>query len=313
MSVAETIFADIKDRFARGTAAEADFQAYLVGLTTIEDTYFDFKTSSGLSGNALGTEDEKNLAKGVSGFANTSGGVLIWGVQDKTGALRPIPGITEFTARIVDRVSKVTDPPTIGVQSAHLLLPNGTGYAAILVPMSDLPPHQVITKVKDIQFRYFMRSASDFAPMPHSLLEDKFGRRPRPKLEILHPQVSVFSSNGMGDATHWALDLSLRNTGRGTARDIAFRISAKVLIGSPGDFGFGIGWSALFEDEAGGNIMAPEFRTLYPGTTMRLRHISVRNFSAGGKMRLFVRVYAEGMLPLEIQEELTIPAKTVGR
>ena len=51
-----------------------------------EELFLDFKQSSDNgSRRVLSDEDRKNLAKAVSGFGNSAGGVIIWGLQCSPG------------------------------------------------------------------------------------------------------------------------------------------------------------------------------------------------------------------------------------
>ena len=55
---------------------------YIVNSQT-EELFLDFKRadSTGKNGLALHKDDRRNLAKAISGFGNSEGGVLIWGVE----------------------------------------------------------------------------------------------------------------------------------------------------------------------------------------------------------------------------------------
>ena len=55
---------------------------YIMNLQT-EELFLDFKqaVSIGKNGTALHKDDRKNLAKCISGFGNSEGGVVIWGVE----------------------------------------------------------------------------------------------------------------------------------------------------------------------------------------------------------------------------------------
>jgi len=55
----------------------------LLSLIEQESFYIDYKEVSSQNGdNKLSESDRKNYAKAISGFANTSGGILIWGVRE---------------------------------------------------------------------------------------------------------------------------------------------------------------------------------------------------------------------------------------
>ena len=55
---------------------------YIVNMQT-EELFLDFKQaiSIGKNGTTLHKDDRKNLAKCISGFGNSEGGVVIWGVE----------------------------------------------------------------------------------------------------------------------------------------------------------------------------------------------------------------------------------------
>ena len=48
-----------------------------------EELFLDFKQadSLGKNGNSLHKDDRRNLAKCISGFGNSEGGVVVWGVE----------------------------------------------------------------------------------------------------------------------------------------------------------------------------------------------------------------------------------------
>ena len=48
-----------------------------------EELFLDFKQviSTGKNANTLHKDDRKNLAKCISGFGNSEGGVVVWGVE----------------------------------------------------------------------------------------------------------------------------------------------------------------------------------------------------------------------------------------
>ena len=47
-----------------------------------EELFLDFKRSADNgSGNKLHNNDRQNLAKAISGFGNSEGGVIVWGIE----------------------------------------------------------------------------------------------------------------------------------------------------------------------------------------------------------------------------------------
>src|SRR5262249_55156752 len=135
----------------------------------------------------LDEPDKRNLAKAISGFANSGGGVLLWGIKDEMPPqLKPIANIQAFLKNVLELGAHTTDPAVQGLDGYWIPADSDTaaGFAAILVPESPLPPHRVLLKHDDIQHRYYIRSGSDFVIASHSQLEDMFGRRPQAKLAV---------------------------------------------------------------------------------------------------------------------------------
>jgi len=188
-------------------------------LGGIERVHFDFKEKSDPTNAILGDSEKKNLSKAVSGFANSAGGVLIWGLQDETLQPKPIRDVADFVDRMLRLAHQVTSPvvPQIDGDFIPSDGPEGEGFAVIFVPESQLPPHRVILNVSEekIQNHYYVRSGSSFTVAPHSQLEDMFGRRPRPILELTH---SIVRGPSGGDWVKVYVKLTLENRGRGIAR-----------------------------------------------------------------------------------------------
>ena len=62
------------------TTAIVDYCKNVLGAT--ERLHFDFKRKEEHQHPHLDGKDKRNLAKAVSGFANSGGGVLHWGIHD---------------------------------------------------------------------------------------------------------------------------------------------------------------------------------------------------------------------------------------
>jgi predicted HTH transcriptional regulator len=73
MGRAEDLFA----RLRSGGAAEVE---QLIANAQVENLWLDFKQAGNDGkGSKLHESDWKNLAKALSGFANSDGGVILWG------------------------------------------------------------------------------------------------------------------------------------------------------------------------------------------------------------------------------------------
>jgi hypothetical protein len=155
-----------------------------------EELFIDYKKSAD---DGIGTKlhhiDRGNLAKAVSGFGNSEGGLVIWGVtcqQDPvvgdvpTGKV-PVSNPKRFVSWLEGAVSGCTLPPHIGVRNHAIEEPTGTkGYAITFVPKSTLAPHQCI--VEPYRYRYYLRAGSNFEQVPHGVLAGMFGQQPAPSV-----------------------------------------------------------------------------------------------------------------------------------
>lgn len=75
-------------------------------LGSVENYHIDYKEKQDRSKGILGEDDKKNLAKAVSGFANSGGGVLLWGIQDKNLSPKPINNVQSFVSALINLAPK---------------------------------------------------------------------------------------------------------------------------------------------------------------------------------------------------------------
>lgn len=155
-----------------------------------EELFLDYKKSADDgNGTKLHHTDRGNLAKAISGFGNSEGGIIVWGVTCQrvpnlgdvpTGKV-PISNPKRFVSWLEGAGSGCTLPPHTGVRN-HAI-ENGattTGYAVTHIPKGMLSPYQCI--VEPYRFRYYLRAGSNFEQVPHGLLAGMFGRTPAPSV-----------------------------------------------------------------------------------------------------------------------------------
>lgn len=221
MERAEDIFNKIK---SDGLKAIDEF----IVTRKSEELFLDFKRSSDNgSGKYLSQNDRDNLAKAISGFGNSEGGLIVWGVDcspdnsnaDVAKAKVPLTDVKRFVSLIENAISGCTVPPHSGVKNHYVSIDNkDNGYVITYIPKSENTPHQVIRKNQ-----YYMRAGSNFEPVPHSVLAGMFGRRPQAK--IIHGffyKPVLIKENG---SIEFEFGFSLRNLGPGIAKDIFINAS----------------------------------------------------------------------------------------
>lgn len=150
-----------------------------------EELFLDFKRSSDNGAGArLSDRDRDNMAKAISGFANSEGGVIVWGVDcrpnqalgDVASANVKVQNPRRFRSWLENAVSGLTVPPHPGVRHTAVEDAQGlSGFVATYIPKSHLTPHQCLRPPQ-----YYMWAGSNFEPVPHGVLAGMFGRAPQP-------------------------------------------------------------------------------------------------------------------------------------
>jgi hypothetical protein len=182
-----------------------------------EHLSLEFKTVAGPELNA--GNDRKTFAKALSGFANSAGGVIVWGIgttksasgNDAASSRAPILNVAMFVQRLAEFTSLYVTPSVVGVAHRQFELPNGDGFAATYVPESDAGPHMALVGLD----RYFKRGSVGFYPLQHFDVSDMFGRRQRPalRIELSDPSCGKYGAG----SSQVRIFASLVNDGRASA------------------------------------------------------------------------------------------------
>lgn len=221
----------VMEDFERVQKAETDEQKLKV-IEELVKTYRD----SGLEGLRLEAklpdpdnpsyEDylKCNLAKTVSAFANSEGGIILWGCKDKTWKIKPIKQVVGLYNRLVELTRLCTVPEVKEARSIAVKTGKADeGIVATFVPKSDYGPHQANMGKSgepggDVVGRYYRRHVDACHPMRHYELEEMFGRRPHP---IILPEVALaFSARRQV----YVLSFDLWNRGVGIGKWCAMKI-----------------------------------------------------------------------------------------
>ena len=116
-------------------------------LAKEEHLQLDFKRIK--NANLNGTDDKKSLASCISGFANSSGGIVIWGIDarkndqgiDCANEIHEINPLGIFLSRLNELSSQAVSPPVDGIVHKKFETSPNRGFAATLIPESDSGPH----------------------------------------------------------------------------------------------------------------------------------------------------------------------------
>jgi hypothetical protein len=138
--------ADLFDQLTQGGVARVQ---EMIANSEAEELFLDFKRSADNgSGVRLNNHDRANLAKSISGFGNSEGGVVVWGVDCRTDPQRgdvpngshPIINPTRFKSWLEQAVSGLTVPAHDGVRHLSLQLDQTRGFVATLIPRGGMRP-----------------------------------------------------------------------------------------------------------------------------------------------------------------------------
>ena len=253
-----------------------------------EHLQLDFKTIK--SASLASADDRRNFAKSLSGFANSAGGIIVWGIDarrndegiDCAVAASEIKELPMLLSRLNEFTGQAVSPIVDGVRHRPIERALGIGFAATLVPESQSAPHMA----KLGEDRYYKRSGASFYKMEHFDLEDMFGRRQKPSLEIIFEEGA--KTEGVED-----LIVLLVNRGRAVARHVGFLIgfeNVEIVAVAPGmenNSRINAGRPVVGFDKQSG-VIHPN------GIRMNLGSIRVRRKDPTLPIRVEVTLYCEG-------------------
>lgn len=169
---------------------EEAIDEFILNMQT-EELFLDFKRadSLGKNGSSLHKDDRRNLAKCISGFGNSEGGVVVWGVEcsrsveigDVAKAKVKVQNVHRFLSWLENAISGCTIPSHNRVRN-HIVSAdeNGDGFVATYIPKSEMAP--LMTTIGNT---FYIRSGSNNVPAPYSVLAGMFGRRPQAEIDLL--------------------------------------------------------------------------------------------------------------------------------
>lgn len=211
-----------------------------------EDVHFDCKEWPASEGDA-----QRVLAKAACGLTNAEGGVILVGMKaraiskdepDLVDSVAPVTDTSAVKSRILDLIGQLVEPGVEGIQAVEVTEPAGSssGFVVIYIPASEGPPRR---SRKD--WKFYQRIGSGTFPMEYFQIEERFGKRPPPRLALyLEVQETRASSYFSPVPARWFV-LGLRNVGSGIAKfpRIRYRRASGLTVdrlGLDGNGGFGL-------------------------------------------------------------------------
>ncbi len=241
------------------------------------------------------------VSKVLSGFANSAGGVVVWGIatgkgpeKDVATSIRGLSDPTDFIGWLNDTIPNAVQPTCV---THTAIMPGETPITvATYIPSSDLPPHQATLETNK---PYYTRLDGQFRVMENHMLEDMFRRRLHPNLvlnttHLMSQPTSLNPSPSTKMVTISTFVFSLNNEGRGSARypDVILRIADNG--------GSRTAWRHLDQFTKEYSDQTIEFslgieRIIYPVSTFRIGQLEVTWYTSDHPILIEAKIQAEDM------------------
>ena len=200
---------------------------------------------------------KKLWSENLSAFANTGGGVLIWGI-DAPQRFAEKPSLAgdahALAARLIELQNDAVDPPVQGVEVRAVTKGKSKeGFVVCYIPESAFSPHRSLLIERD----YYMRTGDSNRSIPAALLRRMFYPQLTPwlvptvaaKLIKAEPTGEVSSFHERDGLLHLEVRVTVINRGNASAQDasIMFWTEAhcRLCEGLPNDL-----WEVVRHHEA---------------------------------------------------------------
>ncbi len=271
-----------------------------------EDLYIEFKTSNF----PVRLEfDNKNFSKCISGFANSSGGIIIWGIKasknkdgvDAASAIKPIKGLIKFENHLKRIEGKAVIPMIAGIEYRRIIKNDDEGFLLVYVPPSDRTPHMALYADK----HYYKRSGDSFYVCEHFDIMDMLNRKKTPKLHVdLENEVISKVVRNNKEKIRYHGFVTIKNIGNVTAKNlyILVKVQKPFYIANFGIDGNGNRGMRMIKSKNGYNtyiggsevVIHPDFS--YEVDKVVINEIGFDNEIADLKMEF--KLYADNMEPI---------------
>lgn len=182
-----------------------------------------------LQGPRLSSESKKHLAKAISGFSNTAGGVIIYGVSttnhahsglDILSQIEPIANCKTFEQQVRRTIPTITTPPCLTFQTAHIYekKKDTRGLVVVYIPEAIGDPVQ-----SAIDNLFYLRTGDEFSIAPHDVIKKLFSANESPDLFPVFISELVTSEE---DGT-WKIPLGVGNTSSAAADNVTVSVVIK--------------------------------------------------------------------------------------
>jgi Putative DNA-binding domain len=186
-----------------------DLNALIANQVT-EDSHLDYKRSAALE--KTPDKVKTDLAKDVSAFANSDGGVIVFGIVEENRLPKNVDAGVDHARWTRERIESVVNanisPRIDGIAIHQIRLATDRSAYVVAIPKSFRGPHQEL-----VNHRYYKRFNFSSVPMEDYEIQDVRNRR-----DVVLPLVNIDADIRHGVLMH----LVVTNIGDITAQDVRF-------------------------------------------------------------------------------------------
>jgi hypothetical protein len=270
---------------------------------TFENDWLDFK-----SGKTKDQDLKKIWSKIIGAFANSEGGVIVWGViakkdsvtgVDAVSDLELVPDVFALKSRLMELRHEAGDPPVSNIEIKELLIPDSSteGFVVCHIPESSNKPHR--SEFSDR--RFYLRMGDSSRECNVSILRQLF--YPKRNIRIKARIQVVRMPNGLNmritpgphniNHIRAAFEIGIHNIGETSVEDVQFWVKCQSYKLFKYQWN---NYSKEYDVEFLPEVFS--FRsTIHPTVSQSIYVIFAAEATGVANEEIEVRVFAKDMLP----------------
>jgi len=247
----------------------------------------------------LSREQKVNLAKAVSGFWNTEGGVIMWGMSTTKKEKSGLDVITQieslgncrYFAKLVETIiPTLTSHPVTNCENKVITRRKGDTRGVVITYVPKGSSNPILSNKNNV---FYFRSGDGFEPLPYELIKNLFAAAGSPKVSpVFNPELVEVEDD------FWKILLLAKNESYAAARDVT--VSLTIL--NPSNCEKISGYDGFRDESAlnlGKRVFSARTGLIYKGLNVKLGGIKVKMKKEARKkrsLRIKIEVFADKMI-----------------
>jgi hypothetical protein len=195
----------------------------LIANGEVENLYLECKAPTVPQ---LNKDLRAKLAQALSGFANTNGGVIVWGVSttlhthshlDVLSQIEPIANCSAF-AKEIDVAIPTLTMPSILCQKSKVFIRNEADTRGVIATL--IPPRSGDPVQSNIDNVFYFRNGDKFVLLPYKMLEALFKANRAPDIILSMDNRLLSKSND-----HWKIPILLQNNSTAVGEHVTVSVN----------------------------------------------------------------------------------------